>query len=199
VIDPRLIFIATILPLVGGITYIRATLRGETAPNRVTWTLWGIEPLLAFIVERQQHVGLASVMSLVLGVIPIAVVAASFKDPNAVWSLGRFDFACGLVSIVGLIVWITANQPTVGLISFVLADAVAALPTVRKAYRSPESETAASFLAGALYSAITLMTLTKWTTAGGLFPLSILLMNTFITFLIVSQVGIRAKAPQHAA
>ena len=41
VIDPRFVYLAVALSAFGAYGYIRDTLRGDTAPNRVTWSLWG--------------------------------------------------------------------------------------------------------------------------------------------------------------
>ena len=102
-IDPRFVYLAIVLSGLGGWIYIRDTLRGETSPNRVTWSLWGLEGVLAFGVEVQEHVGLASWMTLALGLVPFAVVAASFRNSHAVWKIGTFDIVCGSISVAGLI------------------------------------------------------------------------------------------------
>jgi hypothetical protein len=184
VIDPIFVVPGSLLMLSGAAVYVRDTWRGETAPNRVTWVLWGLEPFLAFAVERQEHVGLASYMTLVFGLIPVVVLAVSFHDPRSVWQIGRFDIACGVMSVVGLIVWATAGRPTEALVAFVAADAVAALPTFRKAIIAPQTESAYMFFASAIFSGITVLTLRRYTTAGGLFPTSILSMDTVICCLL---------------
>ena len=51
VIDPRFVYLATALSIVSAGGYILDTLRGDTSPNRVTWSLWGVEGVLAFAVE----------------------------------------------------------------------------------------------------------------------------------------------------
>jgi hypothetical protein len=91
VINPNFVFLAMALSVFGGYGYIRDTLKGETSPNRVTWSLWGIEGVLTFGVEVQQHVGLAAWMTLMLGLVPIAVVVASFHNSHAVWKIGTFE------------------------------------------------------------------------------------------------------------
>lgn len=197
-IDPRFVFLGALVLLSGTVVYVRDTWRGRTAPNRVTWILWGLEPLLGFAAERQEHVGLASVMTLALGLVPLVVVGASFHDPRSVWRIGRFDLACGTISLVGFVVWIVSNEPTVGLVSFVAADAVAAIPTLRKAFLEPATESAWTFLAGALSAAITLLTLRHYTTGGGLFPTSVLTMNTTIWLFVATRVGPRRRARTRA-
>ena len=193
VIDPQFIYVGALISLSGAVVYVRDTWRGSTAPNRVTWFLWGLEPLLVFGVERQQHIGLASLMTLLLGIGPIVVLAASFHDPLSVWKIGRFDIVCGCISIVGLGVWFAVNQSTVALISFVAADAVASAPTLRKAILQPLTESWWTFCASGLFAAITLLTLRSLTTAGALFPISVLATDAILAILIVSRAGPRVR------
>ena len=195
-IDPRFVLLASALSVSGLFFYVRDTWRGRTAPNRVTWILWGVEPLLVFGAERQAHLGWPSLLTLVLGLGPVAVVGASFHDRNSVWHLGLFDIVCAVVSVGGLVVWALTKQPTTALVIFVSADAVAALPTIRKSFTDPQSESSWNFVAVALGAVITLFTLRQFTTAGALFPLSILAMNIVISYLVISQRGLRRQMSQ---
>jgi hypothetical protein len=197
VIDPRFVYLAAALSLVGAYGYIRDTLRGDTSPNRVTWSLWGVEGVLAFCVEVQQHVGLAALMTLMLGLVPCAVVVASFRNPHGSWKLGAFDVVCGAVSIGGLVFWALINEPTVALVSFVVADQMAALPTIRKSWLAPSTESPRLFFLGSTNCAITLLTLTKLTTAGVLFPGCILVADLTMGLLIVSNVGPRLRGESY--
>ncbi|MHB1087228.1 MAG: hypothetical protein ACYC19_00525 [Acidimicrobiales bacterium] len=190
-IDSRFIYLAALVSFAGTYGYIRDTLRGVTSPNRVTWGLWAIEGLLAFVVEIQQHVGLASLTTLMLGLMPFVIVVVSFKNPHSVWKIGRFDLFCGLISLSGLIFWGLVNAPTVALISFIAADQIAALPTVRKAWIAPATESSRVFFLGVVNCAITLMTLKHFTTAGVLFPGCILVTDLIIGLLVVTKLGQR--------
>ena len=198
-IDPRFVYLAAALSVVGAYGYIRDTLRGDTSPNRVTWSLWGVEGVLAFCVEIQQHVGLAALMTLMLGLVPCAVVVASFRNPHGVWKLDAFDAVCGAVSVGGLVFWAFINEPTVALVSFVVADQMAALPTIRKSWLAPSTESPRLFFLGSTNCAITLLTLTKLTTAGVLFPGCILVTDLIVGLLIVSKVGPRVRGGTHGA
>jgi hypothetical protein len=136
-------------------------------------------------------VGLAAVMTLMLGFVPCVVIVASFKNPHSVWKIGRFDVFCGAISVTGLVFWAVVNQPTIALLSFVAADQVAALPTVRKSWLAPASESPRVFFMGFLNCGITLLTLRHFTTDGALFPGCVLVMDLMIGLLIVTRVGER--------
>lgn len=127
-IDPRFVYLAAALSVYGVWGYVRDTLRGDTAPNRVTWGLWGIEGLLAFVVEVQQHVGLPAFMTLMFGLLPCVVFVVSFRNPQSVWRIGPFDIVCGAVSVLGIVCWALINEPTVALSAFVAADLMAGVP-----------------------------------------------------------------------
>lgn len=193
-IDPRFVYLAAGLSVIGAYGYVRDTLRGTTAPNRVTWSLWGIEGVLAAINEIQQHVGLVALMTLMLGLVPIVVVAASFRNPHGVWSLGPFDVACGVVSLLGLGAWLFVHEATLALVSFVAADQIAALPTLRKSWVAPETESSRVFVLGATNCFITILTLKVLTTAGVLFPGCIMMMDFLLALLIISRVGPRLRS-----
>lgn len=192
-IDPRFVWLAIALSLWGSSFYIRDTVRGTTSPHRVTWGLWALEGLLAFAIETQQHVGLASVMTLALGLVPVAVLLASMKNPRAQWRIDRVDIACALVSLCGLLMWALIKQSTLALLAFTGADVMAALPTFRKAWNAPQSETPKAFALGALNCAITVLTLRHFTTAGALFPGMIFVSDTILSVVLIARIGPRVR------
>ncbi|HXW32670.1 MAG TPA: hypothetical protein VEJ21_06205, partial [Acidimicrobiales bacterium] len=157
-IDVHFVILGAAVGAVGTWWYLRDTLRGVTRPNRVTWALWAALPLLAFAVEVQAGVGLRALMTFVSGFGPLLVFMASFRNRRAVWKIERIDWVCGALSLAGLVVWLAAHQATVGLVAFIVADALAALPTLRKSWLAPETETAAAYVTAAVNGAITMLT-----------------------------------------
>jgi len=188
------LIIGAVLSVTGTWNYVVETLRGNTQPNRVTWVLWGLAPLLAFIIEVQQHVGVSSLVTLLFGVLPVFVLIASVKNPHGVWKVSPFDWFCGAISIVGIVVWLLSNHPTFGLVAQVAADVAAGLPTLRKAVLNPATESPFAFFTGVVNASLALLVLKHWTTAGALFPLSILVMNFIILVFILTKWGTRLQA-----
>jgi hypothetical protein len=199
VIDSRFVFVAIALSIWGSWSYIRDTLRGTTTPHRVTWGLWGLGGLLAFAVELEQGVGLSSVMTLSLGLVPCLVFLASLKNPAASWRIDAVDLACGVISLVGIAIWASVHQATLALVSFTVADAVAGLPTFRKSWKNPASETPRAFALGAINTFITILTLRHLTTAGALFPGMICVSDTILTVVLVLRVGPRWRGELRGA
>ena len=192
-IDPNFVYLAAIISVAGAIGYIRDVLDGSTQPNRVTWGLWGVEGVLAFVVEIQQHVGVPALMTLMFGLIPLSIVAASFRHHHGVWRITTFDRVCAATSLVGVAFWLVVRESTIALVAFVAADAIAGLPTWRKAWIAPSSETAWPFLTGVINTVITLLALRHATTAGVLFPAVIFGTDVVIWSMVAFRLGPRLR------
>ena len=189
-IDPRFAILGAVITVAGSASYARDTLRGRTQPNRVTWILWTVAPLIAFAAEVVQGVGLASLMTLAVGVGPLLVVIASFLDPRAYYRLTRFDGICGGLSVAALVAWGVTGTGDVAIVFSILADFFGLIPTLRKAHRDPESESASAFVASGCGAIITLLTIAEWTFANFGFPLYILCADlTLSTFILAPRGG----------
>src|SRR5580693_8871887 len=125
---------------------MRDTLRGTTQPNRVTWLLWAIAPLLAAAVEFRSGVGLRTLTTFVVGFMPLLVFLASFHNPVAVWRIGWLDYLCGALSIAGTVGWLLTRSGMVAIVAAIVADALAGLPTLIKSWTHPQSESLSSYL-----------------------------------------------------
>ncbi len=192
-LNPNFVFLGAFASLVGTLTYSWQTIKGKAQPNRVTWTLWSIAPILAFAAELSQGVGLQSVMTLTFGVGPMCVLVASFISKSATWKLSPFDLACGVMSVLGIIVWAVTSNSTVALVSFMAADGLAGLPTLVKSWNDPDSEKPSTYVGGIINAVVTIATITKWTTAEFAFPLQIVVFNALEVFVIASKIGPRLR------
>lgn len=200
-INEKFVIIGALLNLYGSLTYTVATIRGKTKPNRVTWFLWALAPLIAFAAEINQGVGLRSLMTFMVGFGPLVVFIASFVNKNSKWQLGKFDFICGGLSLLGLLLWLVTRQSSVAIAFAIMADGLAALPTVVKSYNKPETENSTIFMFGAASALITLLTIDNWNFANYAFPLYIFLICVLLVLLIKFKLGLKIKshlARQHS-
>jgi hypothetical protein len=184
-IDEHFAILAAVLPLTGFASYIRDTLRAKTQPNRVSWSLWAIAPLMAFAAELTRHTPLEiALLTLGLGLGPLLVVAASLADRGSYWKLTRFDLLCGGISAAALVLWALTGRGDVAIAFSILADGCAALPTIRKSWSYPGSESAETYLASAAGSGITLLAIQHWTFTMCGFPLYVVCVCGVIVVLI---------------
>jgi hypothetical protein len=128
------------------LSYVRAILKGEATPNRVTWFLWALVPLIASAAQLRAGVGISTLVVLSVGVGPACVVLASFVRGTGSWSLGPFDYLCGACSLAALALWAVTGEPVTAIVLSILGDFAAALPTLRKAWLEPATENRSTYL-----------------------------------------------------
>jgi hypothetical protein len=128
-------------------------------------------------------------MTFMVGFGPLLVFTASFVNRKSVWKLGKFDFFCGGLSFLGLLLWVLTREGNIAIVFSIVADGLAALPTVLKAYKEPETESYPVFLLAAISAIITLLTIDTWTFANYGFPLYILCICLLLTTLIKFRIG----------
>jgi hypothetical protein len=188
-LNPNFVIIGTLIAAIGSFAYLIDTIKGRIKPNRVSFLLWSIAPFIAFLAQIKQGVGLESLMTFSTGFQPIMIFVASFVNKKAEWKLTRFDLLCGFLSILGLALWQITKVGNIAIFFSIVADGLAALPTIVKAYLYPDTEMAWPWLATSFGVVLTLLTLTSLTFANSGFIIYILLVDTLIFCLIQFRIG----------
>lgn len=183
-IHPNFVIFGSLLNLFGASVYIAQVVKGNVKPNRVSWLLWALAPLIAFTAEIRQGVGIQSLMTFTVGFCPLLVFFASFVNKKAVWKIGRLDIVCGILSFLALVLWYITKIGNIAILFGILSDGLAAIPTIRKAFLYPETENDTEFLMGGANAVITLLTIRTWNFQHFGFPTYILIVN-FILVLCV--------------
>ena len=192
-INVNWIFLGAAIGALGTAVYLRDTLRGTTKPNRVTWLMWAVAPLLAAAVELNEGVGLRVLPTFMVGFMPLLVFAASFHNPAAVWKIRRFDYACGVMSAVGTAVWLATRNGVLAISAAILADFLAGVPTMMKSWTHPETETVYSYVGAVISMSILLLTIQDWTFDVAAFPVFIVCIASVEVFLVGVEPGPRLR------
>ena len=189
-INENFVFFGALLNLIGSGNYVISTIKGKTKPNRVTWFLWALAPMVAFSAMLGQGVSLTGgLMTFMVGFGPLLVLLASFVNKKSVWKFTAFDVVCGILSLIGLGLWFITRTGEIAIVFSILADGLAALPTIVKAFKEPETETYLVFLLGAVSAAITLLAAKVWDFAHIGFALYIFIICIIIFVLVRFKLG----------
>ena len=192
-INQNFVILGAIIAAAGSLSYLIDTLKGKVKPNRVSFLLWSLAPLIAFFAEIKQGVGIQALMTFVVGFLPLTIFIASFVNKKAEWKLTGFDLMCGALSIVGLVFWYITKSGDIAIIFSILADGLAALPTVVKSFNYPETESAWPYFASTISGILTLLTIKVWNLANIGFPLYIILITLVIFSLVQFKLGKQIK------
>lgn len=184
VLNPNFVIVGVIIQFLGGLMYLIDTIKGRIKPNKVTWLLWAIVPFIAFFAEVKQGVGILSLTTFIVGFNPLLIFLASFVNKKAQWRLGIFDLVCGFLSILGLFLWFTTKVGNLAILFSILADVLAGLPTIVKAYENPETENDLPFTMGTISAIIAILTIRKWDFQYYGFPVYLFFVNLLIAVVI---------------
>lgn len=188
-LHPNFVIVGALLNLAGSLSYFIDTIKGKVKPDRVTWLLWSVIPFIAFTAQIKQGVGLQSLMTFMTGFTPFIIFLASFLNKKSYWRLGRLDIICGTLSVIGILLWYITKTGNTAIAFSILADGLAAIPTIMKSYHAPETEDYKVYLLGASSAAITLMTIKDWSFAYWGWPVYIFIVTLLLTVLIRFKIG----------
>ena len=180
-----LVIVSALVLLWGGYAYLRDTLAGRTKPNRVTWFLWALAPLVSFGAAFSADAdNWASVRVLVGGVVPAVIFLGSFVNKNSYWRLTRFDWLCGGLSLTALLFWQFVNSPLIAVLLATAANAFASIPTFIKAWNFPETETRLIFINSFLSAILIIPAIPVWTIANSAFQIGLMVTTGALLFAI---------------
>ncbi|HWQ07859.1 MAG TPA: hypothetical protein VN436_02085 [Holophaga sp.] len=175
--------VGAIIGSLGGLYYLYETIVGKAQPNRITWLLWGIFPMIIFVAQRAQGVAGVSWVSFVAGFTPLLVVAASFFNAKAYWKSEPRDYGLMAAAVLGLVLWALTDTPNLALLFSLLADMLASVPTVIKAYRHPRSESWVAYAISTLGFGISLLSVRAFDIGNATFVAYVFILNGALAVL----------------
>jgi hypothetical protein len=188
-IDERFVYLAFLFNLSSTASYLYAVIKGTAKPNKVTWFLWALAPLIAFAAQIAQGVGISALMTFAVGFGPTLIFIASFFNRKAEWKISNFDLLCGGISLSALILWAITRDAFIALLLAIFADFLACIPTYIKSWYNPETEDVRAYLLAGISALITLASLQTWTFLYYGFPFWTLIVCASFYILIKFKLG----------
>jgi len=188
-----LVFVGAIIDLIGTGFYIKSMLKGKTRPNRVTWLMWSVSPLIAAFAALSAGAALAAVPILVTGFASLLVFIISLLKKEAYWKINEFDWICGALSVLALILWYITKDPIIAIVFSILSDFFAMLPTLIKSWKHPETESTSVYLASLLSSLTSFAAVKTLNFASVGFPSYLIITNIIIIFFIKRRYWIKRE------
>jgi hypothetical protein len=133
--------------------------------------------MIAVAAQIDDRPGPEVAVTFVLGLGPLVVSAIAFCTDRSASRLTPFTLGCAVASVAGVVLWQLTAKPALAIVFCIVADLLATLPTLRKAYAAPESEYAPPYLLSVLAMLVTLGTVDGGDFTAYGFPLYMLLVN----------------------
>ena len=179
-----IVIIGAVVQLIGIYYYIRETIRGNTKPNRVSWLMWSIAPMIGAAAALSDGVRWAVLPVFMAGFGPFLVFIASFVNSKSYWKLEKYDYFYGALSVLALVFWWITKEPLVAIFLAIASDGFAAAPTFIKSWKAPESESAVAYTTGVFNALTGFFALKTFGLSEIAFPIYLVLLNLGLTITI---------------
>jgi hypothetical protein len=159
----NIIFFAISLNIIGYVFYIKSIIKGNAKPNLVSWFMWMLAPFIGVFFQLKAGAGLSVLPVFMAGFGPLVIITAALLVRNTLWKVNSFDLLCGAMSLVALVLYITTHNLSISIIFAILSDALAFVPTFKKTWQHPESESVAGYSWCILSNTVGLLIIKDWT------------------------------------
>ncbi|MEK7140374.1 MAG: hypothetical protein AAB815_01165 [Patescibacteria group bacterium] len=184
--DAKVIFglVAGVIAFLAYIVYIISIFRGGSKPNRATWWIWAFMGLV---------VGLSYYFSGAVNTIWVPVVEFLGPFLIAILSLkygeggidDKTDIICLIGAFVSILLWIIFKNPVVALVTNLVVDSFALIPTIKKSYLRPEGEDFWAWFGTGVADSLNMFAVERFSFAILLYPIYMLVSDLIIILILI--------------
>lgn len=179
-----------ILAIIGGliaalstVPYLIDIFRRKTKPNIVSWFTWTLLTAIATAAAFTAHQPRTALLTLGSTICTGAVVILGLRYGIA--KLSKFDGLCQAGAIVGLILWLVLDSPSIAIFFVLSIDFIVMLPTLRHSWLKPQEETWQTYLIGLASAVLTLISLSEYNFVSLAFPAYLLFSDSLLACVII--------------
>ncbi len=167
--------IATIIGTASFYPYLRDMLRRKTEPHTYTWLIWTILQVTGVMAMFNSGAGIGALPLTVGAFFCGAIFFLSLKFGSK--NITTFDTLCLIGALASIGVYFFLHNAVLAVILITVIDLVGFLPTMRKAYSEPYSETLSMYALFFVSSVFSLVAIGVYSITTTLYPATIMCTN----------------------
>jgi len=174
--------VSVALAFVGYGIYFKQIFSGKVKPHAFSWLVWGLTTTIIFFGQLVKGAGPGAWAT---GAIAVACwVIFGYALIKGQKNFVFWDWIFLFVAFISLISWRLTKDPALALILLTITDALATLPTLRKAYNKPFEESLALFSINGIKSIFSILAFRVYTFTAVLYPIMLVLFNSLVALVI---------------
>lgn len=177
--------IASILAIVGNVPYLHDIFKKRVEPHPYTWLVWSLVSCIIFFGQVAKGAGIGAMPTAASEI--FTVIIFFFSLQYGFKNIKRIDTLFLIIALLGLIPWILTKDPTISVIIAVGIDLTAFVPTIRKTWIHPETETKMLYSMNVLRHILMLISLQTYNIATTLHSIAMITTNALMTRLIMRK------------
>lgn len=177
--------IASLLAIGGNLPYLRDIVRKKVKPHPYTWLVWSIVSCIIFFGQVAKGAGVGALPTAASEIFTIIIFFFSLQ--YGFRNIKRIDTFFLILALLGLIPWLLTKDPTISVVIAVGIDLVAFIPTIRKTWLYPKTETPILYGSNVLRHILMLFSLQAYNVATTLHSIVMITINSLMTILILRK------------
>lgn len=177
--------IAACLAAGSAFLYIRDIFRGNTKPHIYTWLIWAIVTVIGFLGQWFGGGGAGSWATGVTAIYTVFVFFLSLRYGTP--DITNFDKVCLALALISIVPWLLTQNILLSVVLATFTDVIGFLPTMRKTWRAPKSESLGSMYFDALKHSLSILSLQRYSLVTWLYPAGVL----FAKIVIISEITLQ--------
>ena len=177
--------VAAILAIAGNIPYIIDIVKGRVQPHAYTWFVWTVVSGIVFFGQIASGAGIGALPTAAAEIFTLVIFLLSLK--YGFKQITRTDTFFLLLALGGIVPWILTNDPTVSVVIAVSIDVIAFMPTLRKTWAAPKTETPILFSMNVVRHILALFSMQAYNIATTLHSIAMITTNSLMTLLIITD------------
>ncbi len=176
--------VAGVIAFLAYIVYIVSIFKGESKPNRATWWIWSFMGLIigvSYFFSGAENTIWVPLVEF-LGPLSIAILSIKYGEGGLD---DRTDLICIAGAVVSIVLWIIFDSPLIALITNLVVDSFALIPTIKKSFLRPEGEDFWAWFGTGVADSLNLFAAEKPSFAILLYPVYMLVSDLIIIFILL--------------
>jgi hypothetical protein len=177
--------VAIIISIAGYYPYLRDLFSGKTKPHAFSWLVWGILTGIAFVAQIINGAGAGAWVQALTLVFCTIIFFASLKYGSRI--IKKMDWIMLGLSLSTLIPWLLTKDATLSILLLIAIDFFALVPTLRKTYTDPLSETLLMWQLNTLKHIFALSAMQNYSVTTSAYTIYLIITNLIVVFLIIQR------------
>lgn len=182
-IDTKLFFAITalVIGLSSTLPYIKDIFSLKTKPHIYTWLIWSITTGTAAVGVYYGGGGLGLINLAMMSVVTFGIFLISLKYGTK--NITTWDTIILIFAILAILVWWQLHQPLLSVFMVSLIDVLGYIPSFRKTWQEPWSETLISWLGFTAGNIFALLALSQYNLLTTTYLVAVILASAILFFI----------------
>ncbi|MFZ2151702.1 MAG: hypothetical protein WAV09_01185 [Minisyncoccia bacterium] len=182
-----IVIVASIFAFIGNVPYLLDVLKKKVQPHPYTWFVWTLVSAIVFFGQVAKGAGIGAIPTFVAEIFTLIIFLFSLK--YGFRNISKIDTYFFIVALLGIIPWILTKDPTISVVVAVSIDLIAFVPTLRKTWLYPSTETPLLYSMNVSRHVLTLFSLQTYNIATTVHSIAMIITNTLmVCFLLRKKV-----------